>query len=85
MVANAHRALRQGGAFLVSEFPFPETIEACRALPAQIMCGIQFFEAHIGCQLLPTNRFVELLEQAGFRDIGTIDVSPVHVVIHGTK
>jgi ubiquinone/menaquinone biosynthesis C-methylase UbiE len=85
VVANARNALREGGTFLVSEFPFPETVEACRALPAQIMCGIQFFEAHIGCQLLPTRRFVELLEQAGFRDVAAIDVTPVHVVVHGTK
>ena len=85
VVANARQALRPGGLFLVSEFPFPETLEACRSLPAQIMCGIQFFEAHIGCQLLPTSRFVELLQEAGFRDVAAIEVSPVHVVIHGTN
>ena len=49
------------------------------------MCGVQFFEAHIGCQLLPTSRFVELLEGAGFREVGAIPVSPVHVVVHGTR
>jgi len=38
-----------------------------------------------GCQLLPTTRFVDLLERAGFRDVGVIDVTPVHVVVHGTK
>ena len=85
VVANARRALRPGGTFLVSEFPFPETLEACRTLPAQIMSGIQYFEAHIGCQLLPTSRFMELLEDADFREVGSIDVTPVHVVVHGTK
>lgn len=85
VVANALRSLKGGGTFLVSEFPFPETIDACRTLPAQIMCGIQYFEAHIGCQLLPTSRFVELLNRAGFRDVGVVDVTPVHAVIHGTK
>lgn len=85
VVANARRALRAGGTFLVSEFPFPDTLEGCRALPGQIMSGIQFFEAHIGCQLLPTSRFVELLEHAGFREVGIIEVTPVHVVIHGTR
>jgi len=49
------------------------------------MSGVQFFEAHIGCQLLPTSRFLELLGGAGFQDIGTIDVTPTHVVVHGTK
>ena len=44
-----------------------------------------FFEAHIGCQLLPTSRFIELLEGAGFRDVGAIPVTPMHVVIHGTR
>jgi ubiquinone/menaquinone biosynthesis C-methylase UbiE len=84
VVANARRALRPGGTFLVSEFPFPDTIEACRALPAQIMCGIQFFEAHINCQLQPTNYFLDLLQDAGFQNVGAVDVSPVHVVVHGT-
>jgi hypothetical protein len=46
---------------------------------------VQVFESHIGCQLLPTARFVEHLEAAGFRDVGVIDVTPVHVVVHGTK
>jgi ubiquinone/menaquinone biosynthesis C-methylase UbiE len=84
VVDNTRKALRPGGVFVINEFPFPETIEGCRALPAQIMSGIQFFEAHIGCQLLPTSRFVELLQEARFQDIATIDLSPVHVVIHGT-
>jgi hypothetical protein len=48
-------------------------------------CGVQIFEAHIGCQLLPTARFVDLLEQTGFRDVGVIDVTAVHAVVHGTK
>jgi SAM-dependent methyltransferase len=84
-VERVHAALDPGGAFLVSEFPFPEREEDCRTVPGRMMCGVQFFEAHIGCQLLPTSRFVELLEVAGFRDVGAIDVTPTHVVIHGTK
>jgi hypothetical protein len=49
------------------------------------MCGVQFFEAHIGCQLLPSSRFAEILASAGFRDVGVIDVNPLQVVVHGTK
>ena len=49
------------------------------------MRGVQFFEAHIGCQLIPTARFVDLLQRAGFREVGVIDMTPVHVVVHGTK
>jgi SAM-dependent methyltransferase len=84
-VASAHRALDPGGTFLVSEFPFPEHEDDCRTVPGRIMCGVQFFEAHIGCQLLPAARFVDYLQGAGFRDVGVIDVNPMHVVIHGTK
>ncbi|HEX9697299.1 MAG TPA: class I SAM-dependent methyltransferase [Actinomycetota bacterium] len=84
-VQRVHRALDDGGTFLVSEFPFPEREQDLRTVPGRLMCGVQAFEAHIGCQLLPTSRFVELLEGAGFRDVGSIDVTPTHVVIHGTK
>lgn len=84
-VARVHRALDGGGTFLVSEFPFPEREEDTRTVPGRLMCGVQAFEAHIGCQLLPTSRFVELLDRAGFRDVGSIDVTPTQVVIHGTK
>jgi ubiquinone/menaquinone biosynthesis C-methylase UbiE len=84
-VERAYAALDPGGNFLVSEFPFPDHEEDCRTVPGRLMCGVQFFEAHIGCQLLPTARFVDLLEQAGFREVGVIDVTPVHVVVHGTK
>jgi SAM-dependent methyltransferase len=85
VVARTYDALDPGGVFLVSEFPFPEDEADTRTVPARLMCGIQFFEAHIGCQLLPTSHFVELLTRAGFTDVGAIDVTPTHTVIHGTK
>jgi len=84
-IERVQAALRPGGVFVVSEFPFPEREEDCRTVPGRLMCGVQFFEAHIGCQLLPSSRFVELLNEAGFTDVGTIEVTPTHVVIHGTK
>ena len=85
VVARAYAALEIGGTFLVSEFPFPEREEDCRTVPGRLMCGVQMFEAHIGCQLLPTSRFVQHLGQAGFRDVGVIEVTPMHVVVYGTK
>lgn len=83
VVNRAKAALDPGGVFIVSEFPFPEREEDCRTVPGRLMCGIQFFEAHIGCQLLPTSRFVTLLTDAGFRDVGVVEVNPTHVVVHG--
>lgn len=85
VVARAYAALDAGGTFLVSEFPFPEREQDCRTVPGRLMCGVQMFEAHIGCQLLPTSRFVQHLERAGFRDVGVIEVTPMHVVVHGSK
>lgn len=84
-VENVRNALDDGGTFLISEFPFPENEDDCRTVPGKLMCGVQFFEAHIGCQLMPASRFMNLLKDAGFKDVGTIDVNPMHVVIHGTK
>lgn len=40
---------------------------------------------HIGCQLLPTSRYLTIHDDAGFRDVGVIAVNPTHVVVHGTK
>ena len=34
-------------------------------------------EGRLGRQSAPTARFVDLLERAGFREVGVIDVTPV--------
>ena len=82
---NIHRALKPGGTFVISDFPFPPSHDGMRTPPARVMSGIQLFEAQIDDQLLPTQAFVDLLGRHGFRDIGSFDLAPVHVVIHGTK
>jgi hypothetical protein len=58
---NVFRSLRPGGYFVISDFPFPESTQDCRTVPARIMSGIQFFEAMIDDQLMPTRAFVEVL------------------------
>ena len=83
--ASIHRALKPGGTFVISYFPFPDSHEGLRTPPARVMRGIQFFEALIDDQLLPTGAYVELLGRHGFADIASLDLSPVHVVIHGQK
>lgn len=85
VTANVHRALKPGGIFVISDFPFPHAVEACRTVPARIMCGIQFFEALIDDQLMPTQAFVELLHRHHFQQVGSFDPAPVHAVIHGQK
>ncbi len=85
VTANVHRALKAGGRFVISDFPFPEDDDGLRTVPGRLMCGIQFFEALIGDQLLPTARYEELLSGAGFTDVGSFQLAPVHVVVHGRK
>jgi len=36
-------------------------------------------------QLLSTKEFVDLLEKVGFKNIETVELTPVHVVILGYK
>ena len=82
---NVHRSLKKDGYFVISDFPFPESLEGMRTVPARIMCGIQFFEAMIDDQLMPTQAYVDLLNQHGFRNVGSFDLTPVHAVSHGQK
>ncbi|MEE8345884.1 MAG: methyltransferase domain-containing protein, partial [Dehalococcoidia bacterium] len=82
---NIHRALKPDGYFVISDFPFPDSIEGCRTVPARVMCGIQFFEALIDDQLLPTQAYVDLLNNNGFRNVGSFDLTPVHAVTYAQK
>ena len=85
VTSNVHKALKPDGYFVISDFPFPATVEASRTVPARVMAGIQFFEALIGDQLMPTQAFVDLLNGHGFRDVEAFDVTPVHAVTYGRK
>jgi ubiquinone/menaquinone biosynthesis C-methylase UbiE len=82
---NVRRALKPGGQFVISDFPFPSDHDGLRAAPARVMTGIQYFEATIDDQLMPTEAFVELLERHNFREVTGFDITPVHNLIHGTK
>lgn len=82
---NVQRALKPDGVFVISDMPFPENDETCRTVPARVMSGIQFFEAQIDDQLLPTKAYVDLLNKHGYRNVASFDMTPVHVVIHGQK
>ena len=85
VTSNVHRALKPDGYFVISDFPFPDSTEGCRTVPARVMCGIQFFEALIDDQLLPTQAYVDLLSKHGFPNVGSFDLTPVHAVTYGQK
>ena len=85
VTASIHRALKPGGVFLNSDFPFPDDSAGLRTVPGRIMSGVQYFEALIDDQLLPINYYIELLTRHGFRDVGVVELTPVHAITHGTK
>jgi ubiquinone/menaquinone biosynthesis C-methylase UbiE len=85
VTAAVHRALKPGGIFANSDFPFPDSADGLRAVPGRIMSGIQYFEAMIDDQLLPVQAYLDLFEGHGFRDVGVVELTPVHAITHGTK
>lgn len=87
VATNVAASLRPGGTFVISDFPFPadDDTEALRSPAGRVMSGIQFFEALIDDQLLPTQAFVDLLDAAGFADVSSFDLSPVHAITHGRR
>lgn len=82
---NVFRSLVSGGHFVISDFPFPATHDGLRTAPARVMTGIQYFEAQIDDQLMPTDAFTELLNRHSFQDVAAFDITPVHNLIHGRK
>jgi ubiquinone/menaquinone biosynthesis C-methylase UbiE len=80
---NIRTALEPGGWFVISDFPFPESLDALRSVPGRVMSGIQFFEAQIDDQLLPRTAYDDLLARHGFVDIGHVDLTPVHAITYG--
>ncbi|MGH9184143.1 MAG: class I SAM-dependent methyltransferase [Acidimicrobiales bacterium] len=85
VTANVQRALKPGGVFVISDFPFPDTPEGLRTVPGRIMSGIQFFEAQIDDQLVPASTYRELLARHGFGAVGTFELTPMHAVTHGRR
>ena len=82
---NVKRSLKPGGVFVISDFPFPATHEGLRTPPARLLTGIQYFEAQIDDQLVPTAVFVDLLDRHGFEGVTAFDITPVHNLIFGRK
>jgi ubiquinone/menaquinone biosynthesis C-methylase UbiE len=85
VIKNVYKSLKKDGIFVISDFPFPENVSESRNVPARVMTGIQYFEALIGDQLLPTKFFVDLLEKHNFKEVAFNDITPVHTIIWGIK
>ncbi|HEX6195534.1 MAG TPA: class I SAM-dependent methyltransferase [Jiangellaceae bacterium] len=80
---NVRAALESGGWFVISDFPFPDNDAGLRSAPGRVMSGIQFFEAQIDDQLVPSAFYQELLARHGFTDIGSMSLTPMHAITYG--
>jgi SAM-dependent methyltransferase len=85
VAAAVYRALKPGGYFLNSDFPFPASGEGIRTVPGRIMSGIQFFEALIDDQLLAVDYYLDLFDRHGFAETGVVELTPVHAITWGKK
>ncbi len=85
VTAAVHKALKPGGYFLNSDFPFPESGDGIKTVPGRIMTGIQFFEALIDDQLLSVNYYLDLYKRHGFTETGMVEVTPVHAITWAKK
>ncbi|MGH3679273.1 MAG: class I SAM-dependent methyltransferase [Natronosporangium sp.] len=80
---NVKAALVPGGWFVISDFPFPDDDAGLRSVPGRVMSGIQFFEAQIDDQLVPRRFYDELLTRHGFRELGSVSLTPMHALTFG--
>jgi SAM-dependent methyltransferase len=84
LVAEAVRAaLKPGGVFVISDFPFADDDDGLRTVPGRVMSGIQVFEAQIDDQLLPRRAYDDLLRRHGFADPGFASLTPMHALTWG--
>ena len=84
---RAHRALRPGGAIIVSELPYPDSPRDYRGNPAyQMMAGVQLHEALVGCGMITQGELRHLMNGAGFTDIKEPDHPlPTRYILTGRK
>ena len=67
---RAHRALRPGGAIIISELPYPDSPRDYRGNPAyQMMAGVQLHESLVGCGMITQGELRRLIEDTGFANV----------------
>ena len=74
VLGRVRRALRPGGGVLLSELPYPGTIEEYRQHPAyRMLAGVQHHEVLVGCGMITIPELFALLEGAGFRNVRRVE------------
>lgn len=84
---RACKALRPGGAIIVSELPYPDSPTDYRGNPAyQMMAGVQLHEALVGCGMITQDQLYRLMTNAGFSQITEPDHPlPTRYILTGKK
>jgi SAM-dependent methyltransferase len=74
VLVRVRRALNTGGWLLVSELPYPGTVEEYRSSTAyKLLAGVQFHEILTHCGMITINELAELLRAADFGMIRRVD------------
>lgn len=74
VLSRVHRALKPGGAVVVSELPYPDEVPAYRFSPVyQALAGVQIHEAIVGCGMITMSQLGGLMRDAGFDNARTVD------------
>ena len=74
VLVRVRRALQPGGWLLVSELPYPGTVEEYRSSPAyKLLAGVQFHEILTRCGMIEIPQLAELLRHADFSFIRRVE------------
>ena len=87
VLRRTYRALRPGGALVVSELPYPDDETSYRSDPVhRRLAGILLHEVVVGCGAITTQQLLDRLADAGFVDVREIDQPrPSRYVVAATK
>jgi cyclopropane fatty-acyl-phospholipid synthase-like methyltransferase len=87
VLARVHQALKPGQTVVVSELPYPDSVQAYREQPVyQALAGVQIHEALVGCGMITQGELRELLTGANFVNVRVATVPvPTRYVMFGEK
>jgi SAM-dependent methyltransferase len=87
VLARMFRALKPGGTLLVSEIPYPDSIQDYRRDPScQLLTGVQIHLTMKGCSLIPQSELCRLILEAQFTHVRIArQPVPTRLVVLGEK
>lgn len=87
VLGRLSQALRPQGTLLVSEIPYPDTIQRYRDGPlSQLLSGVQLHLTMAGCEMITQGQLYRWMEEGGFGNIRTVvQPNPARFVMLGEK